>query len=78
MKYIVTCICHRPTYDVFDSLIKNRHKLSFPFTGFLSFAGFIVVSAEAPCCCMFIDFVQHYSSFVESRPKYQKAALYVM
>uniref|UniRef100_A0A2P2HWS1 Calcium channel flower n=1 Tax=Hirondellea gigas TaxID=1518452 RepID=A0A2P2HWS1_9CRUS len=39
-------------------------------------AGFVVVSAEAPCCCMFIDFVQLYSKFVEDRPPWQKAALY--
>ncbi|XP_018026743.1 calcium channel flower-like isoform X2 [Hyalella azteca] len=42
------------------------------------FAGFIVVSAEAPCCCMFIDFVQRYSKFVEERPQWQKAALYIV
>lgn len=41
------------------------------------FTGFIVVSAEAPCCCMFVDFVQRYSKFVEERPNWQKAALYV-
>ncbi|KAF2354798.1 TVP18/Calcium channel flower [Trinorchestia longiramus] len=42
------------------------------------FAGFIVVSAEAPCCCMFIEFVQRYSSFVEDRPVWQKAIVYIL
>ncbi|XP_076036779.1 calcium channel flower isoform X2 [Oratosquilla oratoria] len=41
-------------------------------------AGFIVVSAEAPFCCMFVDFVQQYSKWVEERPHWQKAVLYVV
>ncbi|RXG72354.1 Calcium channel flower [Armadillidium vulgare] len=40
-------------------------------------SGFIVVSAEAPFCCMFIDFVDRYSKWVEARPSWQKAALYI-
>jgi len=39
--------------------------------------GFVVVSAEAPCCCMFVDFVSRYAKFVEERPAWQKAAVYV-
>lgn len=40
-------------------------------------AAFIVISAEAPCCCMFVEFVQRYSMWVDSRPHWQKAALYI-
>ncbi|KAJ2944460.1 hypothetical protein O0L34_g3802 [Tuta absoluta] len=40
-------------------------------------AGFIVLVCEAPCCCFFIDYVQTLSDKVESRPYWQKAALYV-
>ncbi|XP_050705542.1 calcium channel flower-like [Eriocheir sinensis] len=40
-------------------------------------AAFIVISAEAPCCCMFIDFVQRYSVWVDARPHWQKAVLYI-
>lgn len=41
-------------------------------------AAFIVISAEAPCCCMFVEFVQKYSSWVETRPHWQKAVFYVV
>jgi len=38
--------------------------------------GFVVLAIEAPFCCMFIDHVQTLSSKVESRPLWNKAALY--
>ncbi|XP_045103301.1 calcium channel flower-like isoform X2 [Portunus trituberculatus] len=41
-------------------------------------AAFIVISAEAPCCCMFVDFVQRYSMWVDSRPHWQKSVFYVV
>lgn len=41
-------------------------------------AGFIVVSAEAPFCCMFIEFVAAYSQWVDQRAHWQKAAMYVI
>ncbi|XP_026323247.1 calcium channel flower [Hyposmocoma kahamanoa] len=41
------------------------------------FAGFIVMVCEAPCCCFFIDYVQTLSDKVESRPYWNKAALYI-
>lgn len=41
-------------------------------------AAFIVISAEAPCCCMFVEFVQRYSAWVESRAHWQKAVFYVV
>jgi len=41
-------------------------------------AGFIVVSAEAPFCCMFIEFVAAYSQWVDARPPWQKGAMYVV
>ncbi|XP_047041759.1 calcium channel flower isoform X1 [Helicoverpa armigera] len=40
-------------------------------------AGFIVIVCEAPCCCFFIDYVQTLSDKVESRPYWNKAALYI-
>ena len=40
-------------------------------------AGFVVVLAEAPCCCMFLDFVQTFTNFIERRPVWHKAALYI-
>ncbi|KAH0546783.1 calcium channel flower isoform X1 [Cotesia glomerata] len=39
-------------------------------------AGFLVVTIEAPCCCMFIDFVQNLSDWVEKRPYWNRAAGY--
>ncbi|XP_043667895.1 calcium channel flower isoform X2 [Vespula pensylvanica] len=39
-------------------------------------AGFIVLMIEAPCCCMFIDFVQNLSDMVESKPYWNRAAAY--
>ncbi|CAB0041264.1 unnamed protein product [Trichogramma brassicae] len=41
-------------------------------------AGFLVISVEAPCCCLFIDFVQHGSEWVENRPYWQRAAAYCL
>ena len=40
-------------------------------------AGFLLILIEAPFCCMFLDFVQQFSSMVEGRPVWQKAALYL-
>ena len=42
-----------------------------------TFAGFLLILIEAPFCCMFLDFVQQFSSMVEGRPVWQKAALYL-
>lgn len=39
-------------------------------------AGFIVVMIEAPCCCLFVDFVQNLSDTVEKKPYWQRAAAY--
>ncbi|CAD6233283.1 GSCOCG00007110001-RA-CDS [Cotesia congregata] len=41
-----------------------------------SLTGFLVVTIEAPCCCMFIDFVQNLSDWVEKRPYWNRAAGY--
>ncbi|XP_017789738.1 PREDICTED: calcium channel flower [Habropoda laboriosa] len=41
-------------------------------------AGFIVVMIEAPCCCLFIDFVQNLSDWVEKRPYWNRAAAYCL
>ncbi|KAK0092908.1 hypothetical protein PV326_000357 [Microctonus aethiopoides] len=40
--------------------------------------GFLVVTIEAPCCCMFIDFVQNLSDWVERRPYWNRAAGYCL
>lgn len=40
-------------------------------------AGFIVIVVEAPCCCMFIDFVQTLSEWVDKRPYWNRGAFYV-
>lgn len=36
----------------------------------------LVVSIEAPCCCMFVDFIQQVSDMVEKRPYWNRAAGY--
>ncbi|XP_063229896.1 calcium channel flower [Bacillus rossius redtenbacheri] len=41
-------------------------------------AGFLVIIIEAPCCCLFIDFVQNLSDWVERRPYWNRAAFYVI
>lgn len=41
-------------------------------------AGFIVVLTESPCCCVFLDFVNTYTAFVERRPVWHKAAFYIV
>lgn len=41
-------------------------------------AGFMVVLAEAPCCCMFLDFVQTFTNFIDRRPVWHKAAFYIL
>lgn len=41
-------------------------------------AGFIVATIEAPCCCLFIDYVQNLSDWVEKRPYWNRAAGYCM
>ncbi|XP_034235115.1 calcium channel flower isoform X2 [Thrips palmi] len=40
-------------------------------------AGFITIVIEAPCCCMFLDFVQNISNFMEQRPYYYRGGLYI-
>ncbi|XP_014260658.1 calcium channel flower [Cimex lectularius] len=39
-------------------------------------AGFATLVIEAPCCCLFLDFVQSLSEFVDQRPYWNRAALY--
>ncbi|KAJ9599794.1 hypothetical protein L9F63_026361 [Diploptera punctata] len=39
-------------------------------------AGAFVIVIEAPCCCLFIDFVQNFSDMIEKRPYWNRAALY--
>ncbi|XP_026273454.1 calcium channel flower isoform X2 [Frankliniella occidentalis] len=41
-------------------------------------AGFLVIVIEAPCCCMFLDFVQSASDFMEQKPYYYRGALYIV
>ncbi|KAL6262485.1 calcium channel flower isoform X1 [Pogonomyrmex barbatus] len=41
-------------------------------------AGFLVIMIEAPCCCLFIDFVQNFSDWVEKRPYWNRAAVYCL
>lgn len=38
--------------------------------------GFLVMAIEAPCCCIFIDFVQEVAQKADSRPYWNRAALY--
>ncbi|KAJ6643232.1 Calcium channel flower, partial [Pseudolycoriella hygida] len=38
--------------------------------------GFFVMVVEAPCCCMFIDFVQQIAEKADQRPYWNRAALY--
>ena len=40
--------------------------------------GFAVISVEAPCCCMFIEFVQQISDFADKRPYWHRAAAYCL
>ncbi|XP_012548412.1 calcium channel flower isoform X1 [Bombyx mori] len=40
-------------------------------------AGFIVIVCEAPCCCFFIDYVGTLSQKMETRPYWNKAAMYL-
>lgn len=39
-------------------------------------AGFVVVMIEAPCCCVFIDFVQNLSDWADRKPYWHRAAVY--
>uniref|UniRef100_A0A0K8TQQ4 Calcium channel flower n=1 Tax=Tabanus bromius TaxID=304241 RepID=A0A0K8TQQ4_TABBR len=39
--------------------------------------GFFVMAVEAPCCCMFVDFVQKLAEKADQRPYWNRAALYV-
>jgi len=41
-------------------------------------AGFIIIVIEAPFCCMCLDFVKSFSELVDSRPPWQKTALYIV
>lgn len=55
--------------------------LLLDITGFIAgvvlmLTGFMVIMVEAPCCCMFIDFVQKVSDLADSRPYWNRAALY--
>ncbi|XP_065206742.1 calcium channel flower isoform X2 [Planococcus citri] len=39
---------------------------------------FTVLAIEAPCCCMFVDYVQDASNYVEKRPYWNRAAYYML
>ncbi|EEB17378.1 conserved hypothetical protein [Pediculus humanus corporis] len=40
-------------------------------------AGFFVIIVEAPCCCIFIDFVQTFSDWVDKRPFWNRGLFYI-
>jgi len=40
--------------------------------------GFLILTLEAPCCCLFLDFIERISHFSETRPYWQKALLYCL
>nr|XP_022919035.1 calcium channel flower isoform X2 [Onthophagus taurus]XP_022919036.1 calcium channel flower isoform X2 [Onthophagus taurus] len=40
-------------------------------------AGFTLICFEAPCCCMFLDYVQNVSEWIDNRPYWNKAIIYV-
>jgi len=49
------------------------------FAGILQvLVGFVLLLAEAPCCCMFLDFGEKLANFIETRPLWNKAALYTV
>ncbi|KAK7580319.1 hypothetical protein V9T40_000948 [Parthenolecanium corni] len=57
--------------------------LTFSLWGILGGIGeallaFTVIIAEAPCCCMFVDYVQEASNWVEKRPYWHRAAYYTI
>ncbi|XP_015607504.1 calcium channel flower isoform X2 [Cephus cinctus] len=53
--------------------------ISCPISGMWQMvAGFLVMTVEAPCCCMFVDFVQNLSDWVEKKPYWSRAAVYCL
>ncbi|KAF5275637.1 hypothetical protein FQA39_LY06749 [Lamprigera yunnana] len=40
--------------------------------------GFATLCIEAPCCCLFVDFVQNLSDWMDKRPYWNKAAAYIV
>lgn len=38
--------------------------------------GIFVMAIEAPICCMFVDFVQEVAKIADSRPYWNRAAVY--
>lgn len=44
---------------------------------YLMLVGFFVCIVEAPCICMFLDFVQSISNYFDSKPQWLKGALYI-
>lgn len=39
--------------------------------------GFLLIALEAPCLCVFVDYMQQVSEVAESKPYWTRAALYV-
>ena len=67
-----------------DGYIIRNNFVTLTFTDYrkhspyFSCIGFLVVVLEAPCCCPFFDFVDKIGKFSESRPYWQKGALYTL
>lgn len=59
-------------------LFNNLYYINFFVPVCFRGCGFTAVVLEAPCCCPFLDFIDKIGSFSESRPYWQKAALYMM
>ncbi|KAJ8688479.1 hypothetical protein QAD02_024274 [Eretmocerus hayati] len=59
------------------NMITFFNGLSSLFAGVIQIVvGFVILLVEAPCCCLFIEFVQQFSNAVEQRPYWNKAAAY--
>ncbi len=44
---------------------------------YMMVAGLVVIVVEAPFCCMFLEPAQKIAAFMEGRPVWQKAALFL-
>ncbi|VVC44787.1 Hypothetical protein CINCED_3A015137 [Cinara cedri] len=40
--------------------------------------GFLLIALEAPCLCVFVDYMQHVSDVAESKPYWTRAFVYIV
>jgi len=65
-------------FGLFSLLFSVFSPTCIVFSVWQILCGFLVITIESPCCCVFVEHVNKVTALVETKPLYMKAAAYVI